>query len=173
MSAIDNTPVNKNFLSPLNFNFYIQRAPHLNFFAQSVNLPGVSFINPIQTNPFTNIPQPGDRIHFEDLTVTFNVDEDLQNYLEIHNWIRSLGFPENFQEYAQIKAQQPTSGAGIRSDLTLFISNGIKIPNFEVTFREAFPIAISRLNFQTTDSTIDYITASATFKYIFFEIQKL
>jgi hypothetical protein len=42
MSSIDNTPENKNFLSPLNFRFQIKKAPHVNFFVQSVNIPAIS-----------------------------------------------------------------------------------------------------------------------------------
>ena len=44
MTAIDKTPTNKNFLSPLNFQFQLKRAPYLNFFIQSINIPGVNFL---------------------------------------------------------------------------------------------------------------------------------
>lgn len=173
MTALDNTPYNKNFLSPLNFNFYIKRAPYVNFFVQSINLPGFGFVSPIQNNPFTNIPQAGDRITFQDLEVTFKVDEEMQNYLEVANWIRSLGFPENFEQYAGIKAAKPGSGEELTSDMTMIISNAIKVPQFQINFRNAFPINISRLNFQTTDQTVNYISCTATFKYIFFDIEKI
>ena len=173
MSALDNTPTNKNFLSPLNFNFHLQRAPHLNFFAQSAIVPGMSFMSPLQGDPFTNIPLSGDRIHFEDLTVTFKVDEELQNYLEIANWIRGLGFPETFTEYSQLKAIPKSTGNGLASDIILFISKGSKMANFQVTFKDAFPVALSRLEFQTTDTSVDYITATATFKYVYYNIEKL
>ena len=113
MTALDNTPYNKNFLNPLNFNFYIKRAPYVNFFVQSVNLPGFGFTTPLQQTPFSNIPQTGDRIIFQDLEVTFKVDEELQNYLEIANWIRSIGFPENFEQYAGIKANRRLVPVGI------------------------------------------------------------
>jgi hypothetical protein len=173
MTALDNTPVNKNYLSPLNFNFELKRAPHVNFFVQSLNIPGFSFTAPLQQNPFSNIPQVGDRIRYEDLEVTFKVDEDLQNYFEIYNWIRSLGFPENFEEYAQIKALPITGGKAVRSDITVLISNAIKVPRWSVVFRECFPISMSRLNFQTTDTSVNYLSCTATFKYIFFDIAEI
>jgi len=173
MTALDNTPYNKNFLSPLNFNFVIKRAPYTNFFVQSVNLPGFGFVTPLQQTPFSNIPQTGDRLNFQDLEVTFKVDEEMQNYLEIANWLRSLGFPDNFDQYAGIKAQTPGSGQETTSDLTLLISNAIKVPQFQIDFRNAFPINISRLNFQTTDQTVNYVSCTATFKYIFFDITKI
>ena len=42
MSILDTQPTNKNFLSPLGFRFTIKKAPNLNFFVQSVNIPTLS-----------------------------------------------------------------------------------------------------------------------------------
>jgi len=176
MTAIDNTPYNKNFLSPLNFVFQIRRSPHLNFFIQSVSVPSVSLNYPEQANPFVSIPIAGDHIHYQDLQVTFKIDEDLQNWFEIHNWIRSLGFPDNFMEYAQAAAQaaaSPTNGLGIRSDISLIILNAVKTPIYEVVFREAFPIYLSDMAFNTTDTSVNYITASATFRYILYDVNRI
>jgi hypothetical protein len=173
MVADTTTPLNKNFLSPLNFDFSLQRAPHLNFFIQSINLPGVSFMNPLQPTPFSNIPMTGDRLYYDDLNIVFKVDEDLQNYLEIYTWLSELGFPADFNQYQQISSKPITAGNGLRSDITLLISNGIKVANFQVNFRECIPVAIGPLQFATTDDSINYMTCSATFRYIFFEIEKI
>ena len=32
--------------------------------------------------------------------MTFLVDENLENFQEIHGWMRGLGFPESYTEYA-------------------------------------------------------------------------
>jgi hypothetical protein len=173
MTALDNTPINKNFLNPLNFVFQIKRSPHLNFFIQKVNLPEISLEIPTQSNPFVSIPIYGDHIHYATLDVTFKVDEDLQNWFEVHNWIRSLGFPDNFTEYAQIKEQTQVSGQGVRSDISLVLLNAVKLPTFEITFRECFPISLSALQFDVTDNTVDYMTAQASFKYILYDVVKL
>jgi hypothetical protein len=173
MSALDNNPVNGNFLSPLNFSFQLKRAPYINFFVQKINLPSVSLDFPLQQTPFTNIPIAGEHVRYGDLNVTFKVDENLQNWFEIHNWIRSLGFPDNFGEYSKIALNTISSGNGVLSDITVLISDSVKNPNYSVTFRDAFPVSLSDLNFQTTDSSVDYITASASFRYILFDIQKI
>ena len=173
MSALDNTPVNKNFLSPLNFVFRVKRAPHVNFFIQRVNLPSLSFDYAEQGNPFTAIPIQGDHIHFGNLDITFKVDEDLQNWFEIHNWIRSLGFPDNFTEFAQIKSMQPASGESITSDLDLIILNAVKLPRFQVTFLNAFPINVSELTFDATDENVSYMTATASFRYMLYNVEAI
>ena len=52
MSAINNTPENKNFLSPLNFRFQIKKAPNVNFFIQKVNIPQIELPQVDTPNPF-------------------------------------------------------------------------------------------------------------------------
>ena len=173
MTAIDNTPYNKNFLSPLNIVFQIKRSPHLNFFVQQVNLPSVSVNFPEQPNPFVHIPISGEHLEFGTLRVSFKVDEDMQNWFEVHNWIRKLGFPYEFEEYKKLTAAPKASGEGIVSDITLVILNQVKLPAFEITFRDAFPVSLSDLQFDVTEETVNYITASADFKYVLYDVVKL
>lgn len=173
MSATDNTPVNKNFLSPLNFKFQLKRAPHINFFIQKVNFPGLTIMPTQQPNPFVKIPISGDHIAYDELKILFRVDEDLQNYLELHSWIRGLGFPEKYAEYRELAGQEKHTGGGLESDISLIILNSTKLPNYELTFRDAFPVSLSELVFNSTDSDVEYIEASAVFKYTLFDLKKI
>lgn len=172
MTAIDNTPTNLNYLSPLNFKFLIKKTPHVNFFIQKVNIPGISLKEIDTPNPFVNNPYPGDHIIYSDLQVTFKVDEKLQNYLEIHNWIRALGKPTKFEEYADIASKPQYTGDGIKSDVTLSILSNIKTMNYDVTFIDAYPISISEIELNTTDSDVYYLEATVNFKYTYFDITK-
>lgn len=173
MTAIDNTPENKNFLSPLNFRFQIKKAPHVNFFLQKVNIPSIQLRQIDTSNPFVTIPYSGDHVNYGTLEITFKVDEDLTNYLEIHNWIRELGAPDNFDEYKRIESRESYTGEGIVSDISLIVLASTKTPNYDITYRDAFPISLSALTFLTTDSSVNYIEASATFKYTLFDITKI
>jgi hypothetical protein len=173
MTAIDSTPKNKNFLNPLNFVFRIKRAPHVNFFTQELNIPGISLSDTSQPNPFVTIPRPGDHINYGNFKLTFKVDEDLENYFEIHNWIRALGKPNNYGEYAKIEAKSIESGEGIYSDLNVILLNAVKNPIFQIEFTNAFPVELSDLYFSSTEDSVTYITASATFKYTLFNINKV
>jgi hypothetical protein len=173
MTALENTPTNPNFLSPLNFKFSIKRAPHVNFFVQKVNLPAISLPTIDSPTPFVKIPQPGEHLDYADLTLSFRVDENLQNYLEIHNWIRALGKPKDFSEYKALAQNPNYTGDGLRSDLTLMILSSAKNPNYEIVFTDAYPYDISELTFDTTKSDVEFIEATATFKYILFEIKNV
>jgi hypothetical protein len=173
MSAIDNTPSNRNFLSPLNFKFQIKKAPNVNFFIQKVNIPSIAMPNPQPNNPFVKTPIPGEHINFGELTITFKVDEDLQNYLEIYNWIVALGKPQNYDQFKTIQEKPITSGDGIYSDISLIILSSTKMPNYEITFADAFPVELSQIIFNTTDTDVNYVEASTTFRYTYYNITNI
>lgn len=173
MTSIDNTPTNKNFLSPLNFKFQIKKAPHVNFFIQRVNIPSVDLISPKTYNPFVKIPYTGEHIDYGRLEITFKLDEDFENYLEIYNWIKALGKPENFDQYKEIQNKPIYTGDGIYSDISIMVLASTKTPNFEITYIDAHPVSLSQINFNTTDETVDYISATAVFDYTYFQISKI
>ena len=62
--------------------------------------------NAVQPTYLKDIPIPGDKMEFEDLSVRFLVDENLENYMEIQNWMRGLGFPESLQEIYDLQDQK-------------------------------------------------------------------
>lgn len=173
MSAIDNTPINRNFLSPLNFKFQIKKAPHVNFFIQKVNIPSLAIPNPQPSNPFVKTPIPGEHINFGDLQLTFRIDEDLQNYLEIYNWLIALGKPMNFKQYKDLQDRPKIAGDGIYSDVSLIILSSTKMANYELTFVDAFPVDLSPVVFNTTDTDVNYVEATTTFKYTYFTIANI
>ena len=171
--VLNETPINHNFLSPLNFRFILKRAPHVEFFIQKVNLPGIALEPPVWSNPFVKVPEPGEHLTYEPLKIVFKVDEDLRNYLEIHRWLKDLGKPKNFEEYQELAVEQPQfTGLGVKSDITIIIMSNIKNPNFGVTFNDAFPIALSQLAFDTTQEDINYLVAEATFRYVYYDIAR-
>ena len=166
-----NIPENNNFLSPLNFKFQLQRAPTVNFFIQSVNLPGFTLPDIDAQNPLIRIPIADDHLMYDELNISFKVDEDLQNYLEIHNWLRGLGKP-TFKEYADIANQAIYGGKSLKSDITLEILSSAKRANYRVTFKDAFPISLGSILFNTTDEDVNYLQVDAKFRYTIYDIAK-
>jgi len=158
-------PLNKNFLTQVGFQFSIKKLPNVNFFVQSVNLPGVEMGNPYQDTPFINIPIPGDHVKYNDLTVTFKVDEDLSNYIQISDWILGLSFPDRFDQYKQLKEKNQGTGEGLLSDASLILTTSARNPSMEVQFLDVFPRSLTDLLFSSQDATLEYISATVTFKY--------
>src|SRR5674476_866058 len=99
--------VNKNYLSPVEYRFGVKKLPYTSFFVQNVNLPGISLGKIDQPTPFVPIPVQGDHLTFNPLALTFRVDEDLGNWLEVYTWIRNSGVLK-MDEYRQISRQPKT-----------------------------------------------------------------
>ena len=167
---------NKNFLNPTGFKFILNRAPKVVFFSNQTNIPGLNLGVAEQATYLTDIPVPGDKLQFQDLTLRFLVDEDLENYLEIQHWLRGLGFPDSLKEIYDWQRSNPNAPDGplnYTCDGTLNVLSSSNTPNFKVKFLDMFPTSLSDLDFDATDSDIDYLTASVTFKYTIYNITDL
>lgn len=173
MTLIANTPSNKNFLSPLGFKFTIKRAPHVNYFVQSVNLPSVSVGGFELPTPFVKIPIAGDHLTFSPLTLTFKLDEDLMGYLELFNWIQAIGFPDSFDQHKLLTEVLPGDGNGVYSDISLTILSSAMNPIHEIVFTDAYPSSLSEISFDSKMQDVDYLEVSATFAYRSFTINSL
>ena len=167
---------NKNFLNPTGFKFILNRAPKVVFFSNQANIPGLTLGTTDQPSYLTDIPVPGDKIQFQDLNLRFLVDEDLENYLEIQHWLRGLGFPDSLKEIYDWQRSNPNAPSGplnYTSDGTMNVLTSSNTPNFKVKFLDMFPVSLSDLDFDATDSDIDYLTANVTFKYTIYNITDL
>ena len=188
MAILSTQPTNPQFLSPVGFNFTIKKLPNVNYFAQSVNLPGVQVGNADLATPFKRIPIPGDEMTLGDLSVTFKVDEDMENYIEIYNWLQYISFPESFAQSKEVYGNDGMKGlTGLRnvqrtgrslgegsvSDATLSVLNSASKPNLSITYQDVFPTSLSDVVFDSRQADIDYIEATATFRLKFFNIDKI
>lgn len=168
--AVTDPVQNKNLLAPQGFQLFLKRAPNLNYFVQRAPIPGLE-LGVIETpNPFINIPVPGDHLRFEELEVTFKVNEDLANYIEISQWMLGLGKPQDFSQYAALSQQPQTTGFGIRSDISLLIANSKRNLKFEIVFQDAFPTALSGITFDSTLEDLDYLSATVRFSFSLYTI---
>jgi len=167
----------RNFLSGINFRFAIDRLPNMEYYAQQANLPGIS-INTVETvqSPFGQNPLHGDKIEFSPLSVTVRIDEDMDMYLEIYDWMRSLADPNRSMGEIQSSTSKYDvlrRARGIYSDASLIILNNTMNPGIEVKFYDMFPTNIGDLQFNTTDSDVAAVTTDITFQYRFFDIKKV
>jgi len=175
-NAYKNQIQNRNFLSPVGFKFTLNRAPKVAFFGNSTNIPGMTLGIAVQPTYLKDIDIPGDKITFNDLTLRFLVDENLENYVEIQNWIRGIGYPEslseiyNWQKNNSVMDVQDKSQMNLYSDATLTVLTSSNNSNFKVKFFDVFPYSITDLQFDATDSDIDYLTAEVTFKYTIYNM---
>jgi hypothetical protein len=166
-------PENISPLSPNGFMFSVQKLPQINFFCQQVNLPGITLGAPEFGNPFNVAPIPGDTLTYDTLDVQFLVDENMENYRAIYNWVVALGFPETYQQYLTFvnsnDLNQTSELAKNYSDASLVILGSNNKPSQTIQFHDAFPVSISSLTFQSTNQDVQYLVGSATFRYGYYK----
>ena len=167
---------NRNFLAPTGFKLVLNRSPKVAFFSNAANLPGITLGEAIQPTYLKDIPTPGDKIVFDDLNIRFMVDEDLKNYMELQNWIRGLGYTESVQEIWDLQEEDRdiTTKAShvmdIYSDGTLTVLGSSQLPIFKVLFRDLWPYSLTTLQFDATETDVNYFTAEVGFKYTIYNI---
>ena len=83
---------NKNFLSPVGFRFKLDSNtyPNLEYFCTQVTLPGLTLGSVDVPYRGANLSMTGDRMSFEDLNITFNITENMENYIETFDWMHNI-----------------------------------------------------------------------------------
>jgi hypothetical protein len=171
-SPLTNQIQNRNFLSPIGFKFTLAKEPKVAFMCNSAKIPEITLGVARQPTYLKMIDVPGEILTYGDLTLKFLVDENMENYMAVHNWLTGLGFPETAEQYRNLT----TDDQGIRdskeefSDGTLSILNSNYKSIATVKFRDLFPISISSLEFDATPTDVVYLTAQVTFKYTIYDI---
>jgi len=178
------------FASPTQFRFQIQKLPEVQFFCQTITIPGITVTELTQPTPLQQITLAGSDLTYEDLSATFIIDEQYRNYREVHTWLKGLSFPENHTQFQNLlsegsdrmplsqsrgvqtelgKTYPATPDAAIYSDATLTILTSKNNPSLEVRFRDVYPKNISAVNLTTQDTDVTYLTATVGFGYKYYE----
>ena len=173
MAKISDTQIaNRNFLAPVGFKFSLSKFPKVDFFCNSARIPEITLGTAIQPSYLKEIDIPGEKLIYGDLSIRFLVDEQLENYVAVHYWLTGLGFPETPQQFID----KTTDRDGLRDFQEQFCDGSLHILNSNyndvaiVKFKDIFPTSITSLDFDATETDINYFTAEATFKYVIYSI---
>ena len=189
-SPIARQPDQLDYASPTQFRFGVHQLPKVEFFTVSANLPGISASISIQSTPFKDIPTMGDKLTYENLSISFIVDEYLENYISLHDWLVGIGFPQKrdqFKTFRDITSNIPAGGGtaavdrvgsttadkAMYSDAFIQILSNKNNPIVEVNFQNVFPINLSALDFTQTATDVEYMVATADFAYQIYENKTL
>lgn len=168
---------NRNFLSPIGFRFLLAKFPKVAYFCQSANIPAMTLSVPEQSTMFRPLPMDG-FISYDQLTLQFIIDEDMQNYLILHNWMRALGQPDGksgerkrlMDEMSRLYGADDADPT-VFADATLTILNSNFNMNMNIVFQDLFPVSLSGLDFSAIVDGSEYATATATFRYTGYEFR--
>lgn len=172
MTALNRTPSNTNFLQPSKFILAFNRLPTVQYFCQEANIPGVTLGAVDYATPLVDFPVVGNKIDYGEFNINFIIDEQIQSWHELYKWFLAIAAPTNLQDRARNnQLQNPnTVRPSYYSDSTLTVMSALNNPLIRVNFHRMFPISLSDVKFDTQQSAETILTASATFRYEYFDI---
>ena len=189
-NSLTRQPTKLDYASPTQFKFSILKLPKVEYFCTSVNIPGINLGDATQATTLKNIPLPGDKLTYEPLQMTFLVDENLENFQEIHGWLVGLGFPRDHNEFQNLltagtdrfpsqstsKSTEPgkvkfaaADTGGTFSDATLSVLSSKNNVQTEVRFRDVYPTGLTGLQYNQQAADVDYLTATVSFSYLIYD----
>jgi len=189
-NPLSRQPTNLDYLSPTQFAFNILQLPKVQFNTTAVTIPDLTLGEAVIPTPFKDIPIPGTNITYGNLDITFIVDEELDNYREIHGWLTGIGFPQQRDQFAFFRnstSVTPSTPSNVSvdqvgravadksmySDATLTILSNKNNPIVEVRFEDIFPVAVGALSFTQGATDVEYLTADVSFRYKIYTINKI
>ena len=194
-SPLSRQPTVLDYSSPTQFRFMIHQLPKVEFFTTAANIPAITLGELVIPTPYKSIPIRGDNLTFDNLSISFIVDEELQNYRTIHDWMIGIGFPKSRQQFIDFRSSgsnTPQAGTGgdkssgrmpdvgnvglsvadkaFYTDATLTILSNKNNPIVEVRFSDLFPVALSGLDYNQNVTDVEYLTATIDFRYKLYEM---
>jgi len=185
MTALTRNPNNVDLLQSTKFRITFDRLPGMTYFCQTANLPGISLTEIPKPTPFVEMYIPGEKLTYDTLNITFLVDEDLRAWTQIHDWMRGITFPLDFEEYLNLQKQNSVNNLGKQflpsnslsggqyTDAIMTIFTNKNNPNFRVKFVGLFPVSLSTIIFNTGDSADNVVTADATFRFTYYNYERV
>ena len=176
------------------FKVYIPIFPLTEWFVVSCNVPGVTMGQGVVPTPLVDYPIVGEKLTYDQFSMTFLVDEKLENYMEIHNWLVNMAPPQDMSQFMARTSEYviptgqdtkfypagntdsqtstgSTSDRQLYCDITLFILSSKNNAVATIVMRDAFPTSISSLDYTQQDTDTNYVQCNVTFAYPFYTIQ--
>ena len=192
MVTVSRQPTKLDYASPTQFKFTINQLPKVEFFTVSANIPDITLSDVVIPTPFKPIPVLGQNLTYGNLSLTFIVDEFLENYRELHEWLTGIGFPKDRKQFSEFRSNTSNRGtasatpvqdvgkvgksvsdSAMFSDATLTVLSNKNNPIVEVRFSSMYPVSLGALEFSQQASDVEYMTVQADFTYQLYEIVAL
>lgn len=151
--------------------------PGVAFFVQTFTLPSVNMERPSDfSTPYTDIPLTGTKLNFGELKLQFMINENLENYKSVFNWLNGITFPESNDQFVEQVAKKKSLFVGgknvemsLRSDVHVLALDSNKNPTAVIEFKDAFPTSLSDMVWSSTGNSVDYFKANVTMSYTLFK----
>ena len=192
-SALARQPTEFNYSQSNQFKVHLSLFHKTEWFVVRANIPGVNLGQAVQATSLIDMPLVGDKLTYDQFYFTFIVDEKLENYIELHDWLLNIGFPKTHSQFQReargdgvTRPSRPTadpdripgfsgkdSDRDLYSDINMFILSSKNNPVAVIKFFEAFPVNLTNIEYSQQDTDTTYAECTATFSYTLFTIEKI
>jgi hypothetical protein len=111
---------------------------------------------------------PGGQMEFGELTMDVLLDEKMQSYTEMYNWmLRSVNSPmiTKRDDFGGNTSSQPSY-----SDITIVALTSHNNTSIRFKYVDALPVSVGDIRFEATNQSVEYVTFPASFRFSYFEI---
>ena len=165
------------------------RIPKTTWFCTAANVPGITLGEASYPTPMADMFITGDKLTFDTLNITFMVDEELQNYRELWDWLVGIGAPKQHSQWSttltkgdgavrtfgtpdtDTRTKTTYEESNLYSDSTLIVYNSKNTPKVNVHFKNMFPTTLSALEYSQELTDVEYFKATASFRYLYYEFE--
>ena len=190
-SALARQPTEFNYSQTNQFKVHLSLFPKTEWFVVRANIPSVTLDMAVQPTRLIDMPVVGDKLTYDQFYFTFVVDEKLENYMELHNWMINIGFPQNYSQFdSSIRPDGTTRPTGktfdsrvpgfgkvsdrdLYSDISLFILSSKNNPVVTIKMFESFPVSLTNIEYSQAETDTSYAECTATFAYSYFTIESI
>jgi hypothetical protein len=88
---------------------------------------------------------------------------------ETYKWLKGLTRPTEYEDYIKGKA----NNGEIYHDAILTINTNANIPNVRIKFHNCHPTNLGSVRFSVSETADTILTADITFRYDYFEFERL
>jgi len=190
VSSVHRQPVVLDYAQSNQFKIFLPIFPTTEYFVVRATIPSVDLGQASQPTPLIDMPIVGDKLTYSPFSLTFLVDEKYNNYIEIYNWMKNIGFPSNHRQFNSLERPDfsnrgkkaantvtgelyETSDRDLYTDIHLTILSSKNNPIVKCTMYEGFPISMSSLDYSQQESDTDYVRCDVSFAYSWFDMEVL
>jgi hypothetical protein len=146
----DGAVVNYDGVPDTSFRLIFPKLPWVVLFMQGFQMPGFRVQEVTRVTPYVDMNEIGEKIVYEPFTVTYFVDSGLKNYKSVYDWTKRMS----------------VAGTSVgESSEAILVINGVEM----IRFNGCWPMSTTGFNFETTGSDVNYLRASTTFNYDYYE----
>ena len=182
-------PTVQDYATGTQWRLAFNRLPKTTWFCSAANIPGITLGEAQYPTPMTDMIVTGDKLTFETLNITFIVDEELQNYRELWDWMVGIGAPKSHDQWTSVlsegdgavrqfgandkdpRTKLTYEESNLYSDATLIVYNSKNMAKVNVQFKNMFPTSLSSLEYSQELTDVEYFHATASFRYLYYEFE--